>query len=188
MHSTPRRPIKTNRSEGTLMSNDSSEDKLGGEIISTRSIPYPTSRLAARIDLVDMAREIEKSDESLGLVVGAKLEVIRDQMRALQEEARQLLEEARESARLQRAKCNFRKIPGKTYHLYRRADGELYFSMLSPDEWAGSPPHEFQGSYKVDIDLSLRRLENERARPDGRAIVAHLVRGETPVGELMGKP
>ncbi|HMY17535.1 MAG TPA: DUF2452 domain-containing protein [Polyangium sp.] len=170
------------------MSNDSFDDKPGAETTSTKAIPYPTSRLAARIDLVDMAREVEKADESLGLVVGAKLEVIRDQMRALQEEARKLLEEARESALLQRAKCNFRKIPGKTYHLYRRPDGELYFSMLSPDEWSGAPPHEFHGSYKVDIDLSLRRLENDRTRPDGRAIVAHLLRGETPVGELMGKP
>lgn len=170
------------------MSNDSADDQMGGEIIPTRSIPYPTSRLAARIDLVDMAQEIEKADHALGLVVGAKLEVIRDQMRALQEEARKLLEEAQLSARLQRAKCNFRKIPGKVYHLYRRPDGELYFSMLSPDEWGGTPPHAFEGSYKVEIDLSLRPLGDDRRSPDGRAVVAHLLRGELPAGEFMGEP
>lgn len=170
------------------MSNDSADDKPGSELISTRAIPYPTSRLAARIDLVDMAQEIEKADQALGLVVGAKLEVIRNQMRALQEEAQKLLEEAQTSARLQRAKCNFRKIPGKVYHLYRRPDGELYFSMLSPDEWGGSRPHVFEGSYKVDIDLSLRPLGDERARPDGRAVVSHLLGGEAPLGELVGKP
>jgi hypothetical protein len=170
------------------MSNDSADDQAGTEMVSMRSIPYPTSRLAARIDLVDMAKEIENADQALGLVVGAKLEVIRDQMRALQEEARKLLEEAQLSARLQRAKCNFRKIPGKVYHLYRRPDGELYFSMLSPDEWGGTPPHAFEGSYKVEIDLSLRPLGDERGRPDGRAVVAHLLRGELSAGELMGKP
>lgn len=170
------------------MSNDSGNDKPITEIVSTRDIPYPTSRLAARIDLVDMAQEIEKSDQALGLVVGAKLEVIRNQMRALQEEARKLLEEAQISARLQRAKCNFRKIPGKVYHLYRRPDGELYFSMISPDEWSGGPPHVFEGSYKVDFDLSLRPLGDERARPDGRAVISHLLAGESPLGELTGKP
>ncbi|MBK9258561.1 MAG: DUF2452 domain-containing protein [Polyangiaceae bacterium] len=162
-------------------------DEPTGELIHTRSIPYPTSRLAARIDLVDMAQEIEKADQALGLVVGAKLEVIRDQMRALQEEARQLLEEARLSARLQRAKCNFKKIPGKVYHLYRRPDGELYFSMLSPDEWGGSPPHVFEGSYKVEIDLSLRPLGDERSRPDGRTVVSRLLKDESYAGELTGK-
>lgn len=170
------------------MSNDSANDQPSGELVSMRAVPFPTSRLAARIDLVDMAREIEKADQALGLVVGAKLEVIRDQMRALQEEARKLLEEAELSTRLQRAKCNFRKIPGKVYHLYRRVDGELYFSMLSPDEWGGTPPHVFEGSYKVEIDSSLRPLEDARARPDGRAIVAHLLRGESIAGELVVKP
>lgn len=170
------------------MSNDSAHDKPGGEIVSTKSIPYPTSRLAARIDLVDMAREIEKADEALGLVVGAKLEIIRNQMQALQEEARKLLEEAQMSARLQRAKCNFRKIPGKIYHLYKRPDGELYFSMLSPEEWGGSPPHDFEGSFKVDFDLSLRPLQDERARPDGRAVVAHLLREENSAVDLAVKP
>lgn len=169
------------------MSNDSADDQSKGELVSMRAIPYPTSRLAARIDLVDMAQEIEKADQALGLVVGAKLEVIRDQMRALQEEARKLLEEAQLSARLQRAKCNFRKIPGKVYHLYRRPDGDLYFSMLSPDEWGGVPPHVFEGSYKVEIDLSLRPLTDERNRPDGRAVVSHLLRGDSPPAELMGK-
>jgi hypothetical protein len=169
------------------MAHDPADEHPAGEIIHTRSIPYPTSRLAARIDLVDMAQEIEKADQALGLVVGAKLEVIRDQMRALQEEARQLLEEARLSAQLQRAKCNFRKIPGKVYHLYRRADDELYFSMLSPEEWGGSPPHAFEGSYKVEIDLTLRPLGEERSRPDGRAVVSRLLNGETYAGELTDK-
>jgi hypothetical protein len=170
------------------MSNESKDDESRGEMTPTKALTYPASRLAARIELVDMAKEIEKADEALGLVVGAKLEVLRNQMRALQEEARKLLEEAQLSAQLQRAACSFRKIPGKTYHLYRRPNGELYFSMLSPDEWRGSPPHSFEGSFKVEVDLSLRPIGNESSRPDGQAVVAHLLRGDSPVGELMGKP
>ena len=56
-----------------------------------RAMTYPTSRLGAKIELVDMAREIEKADETIGLVVGGKLDTIREQMRALQEQARRLL-------------------------------------------------------------------------------------------------
>lgn len=149
------------------------------ELATTRAVPYPTSRLAARIDLVDMAQEIEKADQALGMVVGGKLEVIRDQMRALQEEARRLLDEARISARLHRAHCSFRKIPGRVYHLYRRGEDDLYFSMLSPAEWGGSPPHAFEGSYRLEVDMSWTPMHGTNAErdrtPEGRALVQKLL-------------
>lgn len=154
-------------------------EKPSTELVSQRAVPYPTSRLAARVELVDMAQEIERADQSLGMVVGGKLEVIRDQMRALQEEARRLLEEAASAARLHRARCNFRKIPGKTYHLYRKEDGELYFSMLSPDDWSGAPPHVFEGSYRLEIDMSWRPAGERREAPDGKALIAGLLRENT---------
>jgi hypothetical protein len=155
---------------------DPQTDDEAGERALTRAVPYPTSRLAARIDLVDMAQEIERADQAIGMVVGAKLEVIREQMRALQEEARRILEEARASAELHRARCSFRKIAGKVYHLYRKPDGELYFSMLSPDEWGGRPPHAFEGSYRLEVDMSWSPLGSEHDRPDGRTIVRELLR------------
>jgi hypothetical protein len=156
-------------------------------LVPTRALPYPASRLAPRFELVDMAQEIEKADQALGMVVGGKLEVIRDQMRALQEEARRLLEEARVSARLHRARCNFRKIPGKVYHLYRRADDDLYFSMLSPADWRGSPPHSFEGSYRLEVDMSWTAIGAERERPSGRDIVAELLQGDVTT-EFGGDP
>jgi len=161
------------------MATDLESREGSAELATTRAVPYPTSRLAARIDLVDMAQEIEKADQALGMVVGGKLEVIRDQMRVLQEEARRLLDEARVSARLHRAHCSFRKIPGRVYHLYRRREDDLYFSMLSPEEWGGAPPHPFEGSYRLEVDMSwtpLRGVNAERDRtPDGRALVQKLL-------------
>ena len=47
-------------------------------------------------------------------------------------QAKKVLEEAKEDAILHHAACNFKKIPGKIYHLYRRYDGKAYFSMISP--------------------------------------------------------
>lgn len=116
--------------------------------------PYPLSRLAARIDLVDVAREIQAADAILGVATNARLGVIASQIRHLQEEARRVLEEAELAARLHRATCNFVKRPGHTYHFYRRDGGDTYLSMLSPHDWGGAPPHAYEGSYRLELDMS----------------------------------
>jgi Protein of unknown function (DUF2452) len=118
-----------------------------------RASPYPLSRLAPPFDLVDVAREIQDADRMLGAVVGGQLDVIAKQIHALQDQARTLLEKARVAGELHRAACHFKKRPGHIYHLYRRADGVAYFSMLSPADWGGQPPHAFEGSYRLEVDL-----------------------------------
>ena len=90
------------------------------------------------------------------------------------------LEEAQASARLHRATCSFKKTPGHVYHLYRRDDGELYFSMLSPTDWRGAPPHPFEGSYRLEADQSFTLDETARERPDPREVVRQLLAGRLP--------
>lgn len=123
--------------------------------------PYPMSRLAPVHDLVDVAREIQQADAMQGAVVNNKLQLIAGQIRALQEQAKRILDEAERDARLHRVRCNFSKTPGQTYHLYSRPDGQQYFSMLSPDDWSGSPPHTFEGSFKLEADMSWRVVGDE---------------------------
>lgn len=120
--------------------------------------PYPLSRLSARIDLVDVAREIQAADSILGVATNARLGVIASQIRHLQDEARRILDEAELAARLHRAHCNFVKRPGHVYHFYRRSDGDTYLSMLSPADWSGAPPHRFEGSYRLELDMSWTLL------------------------------
>jgi hypothetical protein len=119
-----------------------------------RSSPYPVSRLAPAFGLVELAEELEKADQMVSGRVNAQLSQIATQIRSLQAQARQVLEAAREDMQLHRAKCHFRRIPGKVYHLYRHSNGELHFSMLSPDDWKGRPPQEFVGSYRLESDMS----------------------------------
>lgn len=119
-----------------------------------RAAPYPVSRLAPAIELVDLAGQIAEADRALDLRVNAKLKVIADQIKALQAEARKILEEAQHDQELHRACCAFKRKPGSIYHLYRRPEGGRYFSMLSPRDWRGAPPHEFIGSYRLENDLS----------------------------------
>jgi hypothetical protein len=112
------------------------------------------SRLAPRFQLVDLAEEIARADATISLVTSSKLEIIREQIVALQEKARAILEEAAFAAKLHRARCNFRKVPGDVY----RRGPELYFSMLSPEEWGDAPPHPFEGSYRLEPDQTFTRV------------------------------
>lgn len=126
--------------------------------------PYPLSRLSAPHDLVDVAREIQAADSTLGGVTVAKLRTIAEQIRALQAQAARVLEEARHSSDLHRAACSFKRRPGHIYHLYRkRTDAALYWSMLSPEEW-GTPPDEFQGSYRLEVDMTWTPVEELEQR------------------------
>lgn len=136
--------------------------------------PYPLSRLAPAYGLVDMARVVEEADRVLGSVAGRELELIAEQIRALQEKAREVLERAQRDALLHRAECRFKKQPGGVYHLYRRDEGHVYFSMLSPTDWGGSPPHAYEGSYRLEADQSFSP-QDARPRTDGAEMVRALL-------------
>jgi len=139
--------------------------------------PYPVSRLAPAFDLVDAAREIEKADELLAVAVGHELLLIAEQMRGLRAKAQQILERAQRDSVLHRARCEFQRRPGKTYHLYRRPNDELYFSMLSPEDWNGSPPHEHRGSYRLEADMSWTPASAIVAHDAERAELTRLLEG-----------
>lgn len=136
--------------------------------------PYGLSRLAPSYDLVDVAAQIQKADETLATMTGGKLAVIAEQIGLLQEQARVLLERARRDAELHRARCRFEKKPGAVYHLYRREDGELWFSMIAPGEWSSGRPDGFEGSYRLELDMSYTRVD---VPEDASAVV--------PIGELI---
>ena len=147
-----------------------------------RSSPYGLSRLAPPIALVEVAKEIAEADKMVGTVATSKLDVIAKQIRALQEEARHILESARRDLDLHRARCTFPRRPGQTYHLYDKSDDgqDLYWSMVSPAEWGGSPPHRYEGSFRLELDQSWTRLDEADERPapiDGEALVAKLLPG-----------
>lgn len=131
-----------------------------------RSSPYPVSRLAPSFGLVELAEQLEQADRMVSGRANAQLAQIAGQIRTLQAQAREVLEAAHEDMQLHLARCSFKKIPGKVYHLYRQADGGLHFSMLSPGDWNGRPPHEFAGSYRLESDMSWVPADQEPAPAD----------------------
>ena len=125
---------------------------------SDRTAPYPVSRMAPATELVDMAQEIATADNMLSTNAHGKLKLIADQIRALQAEAHHVLESTRRDQQLHRAKCHFKRQPGHIYHLYTKK-GEDYFSMLSPQEWGRTSPHDYIGSFRLENDMSWTPVE-----------------------------
>ena len=144
---------------GCAMADDYKKHQGDNHQASDNQAPYPVSRLAPSIELVDLAQQIAHADNMLTTQTEGKLRVIAEQIRRLQEAAKDVLEEAQQAQQLHRAKCNFKRIPGKTYHLYQQTNGELMFSMLSPREWGGTPPHQFLGSYRLENDMSWKEVD-----------------------------
>lgn len=108
----------------------------------------------ATSDIVALANQIAHADAAIRHSATGKLSLIHEQIQFLQQQAQKVLDETNTSQRLHAAACNFRKLPGSIYHLYRRDSGQLYISMLSPEEWGMGLPHVFQGSYRLEADSS----------------------------------
>merc|ERR1711973_621021 len=119
----------------------------------------------SQFDLVELAEQVQKADQFTRATAGSKLTVIAEQVRFLQEQARKVLEDARLNALLHQTSCNFKKIPGKTYYVYKqRKNPELEFiSMISPQEWGASGP-EFVAAYRLEHDMSWTKEKDMEKR------------------------
>ena len=117
-------------------------EKYKGENVRSpaHSSPYPVSRLAPAMELVELARELAEADDMLTVQATAQLRLLAEQMEQLRAKARKILAETRENQELHRAECGFAKKPGHTYHLYRKKNGDLLFSLVGPSEWGTGPP------------------------------------------------
>jgi hypothetical protein len=127
------------------------------------------------MELVDLARQISRADQMVGMRANARLKVIVEQIRALQAQARRVLEETRHDQDLHRVPCSFKRIPGQTYHLYDKGDGVRYFSLLSPADWCDQPPHEHLGAYRLENDLSWTLADIPETTDEIQGVVQHLL-------------
>jgi len=121
--------------------------------------PYPVSRLAPAVELVELAQEISAADDALTQQASAQLRLLAEQIEQLREKARKILAQTRENQELHRAQCSFSKITGQSYHLYRKAGGSLVFSMIAPDEWITEPAFTFVGTYRLEADKRWKKID-----------------------------
>lgn len=124
-----------------------------------RRSPYPVSRLAPAMELVELARELSEADDMLTVQATSQLRLLAEQMEQLRAKARKILKETREHQELHRAQCGFRKQPGQSYHLYRKTCGTLLFSLVGPAEWGLEPPFEYIGTYRLEVDRTWKKID-----------------------------
>ncbi|XP_071840514.1 uncharacterized protein C1orf50 homolog [Apostichopus japonicus] len=134
-----------------------------------------TNKMTDPMDLVALAEQVQKGDDFVKAVAGNKLMLIAEQIRHLQDKARQVLEEAKRDADLHHAACNIKKRPGHMYYLYLRDSGQRYFSILSPDEWGSSCPHEFIGAYRLEYDMTWTLAKDFERRGEEYKIVHQIL-------------
>lgn len=119
--------------------------------------PYPVSRLAPGMELVELAKEIGEADDALTRQATAQLRLLAEQIEQLRARARKILVQTRENQELHRAQCSFSKKAGQSYHLYKKEDDTLVFSMIGPDEWTAEPPYAFVGTYRLEADKTWKK-------------------------------
>ncbi|KAK3927431.1 hypothetical protein KUF71_015716 [Frankliniella fusca] len=137
-------------------------------------------------DLVELAREIQLADNTVRSTACGKLQVIAEQVRFLQQQAQRVLQEARDDQSRHHAHCNFKRVPGHVYHLYRKRTGEEYWSMLSPSEWGGSaPPQEYLGSFRLEHDMSWTPADRLEQRSHELAQLTSLLDGRDNVNRAL---
>ncbi len=130
------------------------------------SAPYPVSRLAPATELVDLAKNIADADDTIQSHVSSKLNIIAEQIKSLQQQAHSILTQAQRDQELHRATCRCQRIVGHHYYLYKKENGELYFSKLSLNDWQGTPPHEYQATYRLEADMSWTEINDDNDEAD----------------------
>jgi len=135
-----------------------------------------------QMDLVELAEQVQKADQFTRATASSKLTVIAEQVRFLQEQARKVLEDARLNALLHQTSCNFKKVPGKTYYVYKqRKNPDLEFiSMISPQEWGASGP-QFEAAYRLENDMSWTEEKDMERRGNELQLINKILDAGTNV-------
>lgn len=170
-----RHPNAPNPGQANLVDRDLSPN--GHQLVN----PEKTGKKGA-YDLVELAGQIAQADQFTRSTAGAKLQVIAEQVRFLQEQARKVLEEARLDALINHTACNFKKIPGKTYYIYkqRKNPDKEFMSMISPEEWGRSCP-PFVAGYRLELDMSWTHLSDLDKRNEQNMLVDKILESGTGV-------
>jgi hypothetical protein len=72
----------------------------------------------------------------------------------LKEEYKKLVEEYKWNELVYNAKFNFEPVVGQTYHLYVGRDGNIFLSMINPNEWN----YECVGSFTLDSNNKWNKI------------------------------
>lgn len=83
-----------------------------------------------------------------------QLEQIHEQMQLLAQQAKSIKNKIDLSVKIYEAEMRFEPLVGHTYYLYKKPDSKYLLSMLSPEEWGKSCPHDFIAKATLQADYT----------------------------------
>ena len=122
--------------------------------------PIPLSVSSPAIRPEDRKLIKAQAVEAMHLKAQQQIDLLRRQAELIMAQARELEERVRISQQIYEATMRFSPTMGMTYHLYKRKDGEVILSLVSPAEWGqGFPFKLFVATVKLLADHTWDILE-----------------------------
>ena len=136
-------------------------------------------------DLMALAMQIQDADKCVQANVSNKLNIIIDQIQFLQTQAREILEKAKLDKELHSAACNLLKKPGQFYYYYLRQSGQKYLSIMSPQDWGASCPHEFLGAYRLEYDNSWVPIKETERIDERKSLIQQVMNKKLAIKDAL---
>jgi hypothetical protein len=77
------------------------------------------------------------------------------------------------------------KKPGQIYYYYKRQSGQLYLSIMSPQDWGKSCPHEFIAAYRLEYDNSWLAIKEIEKRDERKALIAQVMNKQMAIKDAL---
>ena len=98
-------------------------------------LPYAHHIGSAIIKPVDEGKVKGRAMKAMYKQTQKSLSQIKEQVELLISQAQKIHDRITFSEQIYEAKCSFEPAIDNVYHLYKRASGESFLSMIAPDEW-----------------------------------------------------
>lgn len=122
-------------------------------------LPYAHTRGGVEIRPEDTGKLKGRAVTAMYEQTDLQLDQIKAQIALLAEQARAIKTRMEVSEQIYLADMNFEPIIGKMYHLYQRAEGKSFLSLIGPTEWGPSFNGVFVASVKLLADHTWEVIE-----------------------------
>lgn len=122
-------------------------------------LPYAHERGGTVIKPMDKGKVTGLAMTAMYEQTDMQLDQIKAQMELLAKQAREIQQRTSISERIYEAEINIDPLVGRTYYLYRRANGKHVLSLISPAEWGAKPPYDYLATVKLLGDHTWEIIE-----------------------------
>jgi Protein of unknown function (DUF2452) len=133
------------------------KDKIA---LNPSTLPYAHSVGGAVIKPIDQGKVKGQSLSAMRQQTHMQMDQIRKQIELLAQQAEAIHKRIEISEKIYDAELRFEPVIGYCYHLYERANGKRFLSMVGPEEWGRSKGFSlYLGSVRLLADHTWDLLE-----------------------------